>query len=66
MTRDELDQAIAIRIRKYRESLQCNCGGPEYGTGHSPDCEFELGLEYLSDEIKQMKYDFEQEQNDCA
>jgi hypothetical protein len=20
----------------------CNCGGPQYGTDHSPDCEWEL------------------------
>ncbi len=28
-----------------RKTLTCNCGGPQYGTGHSPDCLLEMGLE---------------------
>lgn len=37
--------AIELRARDIiRESggARCNCGGPSMGTGHSPDCEYEL------------------------
>lgn len=27
----------------------CNCGGPQYGTDHAPDCEFELSSMDLQD-----------------
>jgi hypothetical protein len=30
--------------------LRCNCGGPAMGTGHSPDCEWVLGLDDLAEE----------------
>lgn len=25
---------------------RCNCGGPEYGTDHSPDCDVVLARDY--------------------
>jgi len=27
----------------------CNCGGPQYGTDHSPDCESEISILDLQD-----------------
>ena len=29
----------------------CNCGGPQYGTDHSPDCEYELSALDLQDQF---------------
>ena len=36
-------------------AVRCNCGGPSYGTGHSPDCDVELmwsdAVEVARDEV---------------
>ena len=40
----------------------CNCGGPQYGTDHSPDCEFELSALDLQDQFDdemEERYDYD-------
>ena len=37
----------------------CNCGGPQMGTGHSPDCENILSLDDLWEEYKDYLYEQE-------
>ena len=44
-------------------NIHCNCGGPSYGTDHSPDCELERGRE-LWEELK-AEEEYEQSVEDC-
>jgi hypothetical protein len=30
-----------LRDRIKAGEVKCDCGGPQYGTGHSPDCQIE-------------------------
>jgi hypothetical protein len=63
------DKQTIKKIREYADQVYkdymahpeavCNCGGPQYGTGHSPDCElivwedecWQNALEIAYDEI---------------
>lgn len=35
-------------FRRYLEEhkITCNCGGPQYGTAHSPDCDVERAWDF--------------------
>ena len=35
---------------KNKSIPKCNCGGPQYGTAHSPDCEYVVGLDILEEQ----------------
>lgn len=39
-----------MKYRGYKVP-NCNCGGPESGTGHSPDCLYVLGCDDVDHEI---------------
>jgi len=47
MTRNEY-------FRKYVKDhkIVCNCGGPQYGTDHSPDCTYVLAWDDAIDDYK--------------
>lgn len=40
-----------------RQVKSCNCGGPQYGTEHSPDCAWELSALDLQDEYENEMYE---------
>ena len=46
-TLSEMAMTIEARARKILSEMNaiCNCGGPQYGTAHAPDCEFELAAD---------------------
>lgn len=39
----------------------CNCGGPQYGTGHAPDCESVLSYDDCVQDADQIIYEREEE-----
>ena len=51
------------RCMKRRE-ISCSCGGPQYGTDHAPDCEWELQAIEIENEIKELIEDGELELDD--
>ena len=32
-------------VAKYIKGIKCDCGGPQYGTAHAPDCRLLLALD---------------------
>lgn len=50
-TDDKVLKRMKKLLRKFGSPL-CNCGGPEYGTEHAPDCEYVTGLEQIRDIAK--------------
>ncbi len=59
MSRPTFEQWLAGNGYKPRP---CNCGGPQYGTDHAPDCEWEvsaLDLQDLFDDQMGERYDYE-------
>ena len=47
------ERFIAREVRKAR----CNCGGPQYGTAHSPDCALLLAYDVAEELWKDMVYE---------
>lgn len=37
---------------KGKEIAECNCGGPQYGTAHAPDCELILDATQVDKELR--------------
>jgi hypothetical protein len=41
-----------LRKRVRAGTVRCNCGGPQYGTDHSPDCQVNLAWDQVVQETK--------------
>ena len=38
-----IDRATKLLLKRQQDgSVCCNCGGPQYGTDHAPDCALNL------------------------
>jgi len=49
-------------VRWLREhSIECNCGGPQYDTGHAPDCALELAWDHAMAAYDEEKAESERE-----
>jgi hypothetical protein len=51
-----------IKAKLKANNIQCNCGAFQYGTGHSPDCEYILATEDFHIDFLQLKYEEEGEE----
>lgn len=51
--REQLNATIKLSVQMFKKNkIKCDCGGPEMGTSHSPDCAYVLASEDCWHEAK--------------
>jgi len=59
MTRPTKDTLTLEMLAKL--GARCDCGGPQYGTAHAPDCALELAWDEASEIAEDILYQRESE-----
>jgi len=53
---DEIKRATEI-MKEW--NVKCNCGGPQYGTDHAPDCAINLAWDDAIEQARDEQYELE-------
>ena len=68
--RADANAALAQKLGDDRRALRCDCGGPESGTDHAPDCSYVVGLDELGaaydDELSDLNAEFDEKLEQLA
>ena len=68
--RNDAVAALAQKLGDDRRALRCDCGGPESGTDHAPDCSYVVGLDELGanydDELSDLNAEFDEKLEQLA